>query len=337
MFFSKFFRHRYSNGTSLVAMFMLFGFLVIGSKRSKDLGEPKSSNEVKISGPVSAKAQSADADATALEFESDPRFDKFMKFIGIKLKAFQKDHMPLAESVFYPFGGPDLLYPLILFPDALTYVLVGLELPGENLKPDYKDLALDNLSSLLQRGFFVTANMNKTYNHQVGVRATLAMQILLMGGKILDDSLSDPNTASISFLLFGQEKTVFYLRRNLVDGAESMFEFLDQHNVHDACLMKASSYSLHRPIFAGLKTRILESFSTVVQDDTGIPVDNLSAFDIKVFGRYTKPYGVEWRGYEQPALKKLFDTDYEPSRLNFCFGYGCGQVEANLLIAKRKV
>lgn len=59
--------------------------------------------------------------------------------------------------------------------------------------------------------------------------------------------------------------------------------------MHDACLIKASSYSLHRPIFSALKDHILESFSTIVQDDTGIPAINLSAFDIKVFGRLKKP------------------------------------------------
>ena len=116
-----------------------------------------------------------------------------------------------------------------------------------------------------------------------------------------------------------------------------MFEFLKKHNVHEVCFMKASSYSPHRPMFNDLKFHILESFSTLIQDDTGIPVNDLGDFDIQVFGQYTKPYGVEWRGYEQPTLKKLFDADKDVPHLNFCFGYGCGRVEANLLIAKRKV
>ena len=29
------------------------------------------------------------------------------------------------ETIFYPFGGPDLLFPLCLFPRARDYVLVG--------------------------------------------------------------------------------------------------------------------------------------------------------------------------------------------------------------------
>lgn len=273
---------------------------------------------------------------TIESFQKSPPFKKFMKRIGEKLQDFQKKYAPKAESVFYPFGGPDLLHPLLLFPDAKTYVLVGLECPGEKLTQATQDRAFDNLNSLMRRGFFVTANMNRTYNHKAGVRATLAMQILLMGGKILDDKALDPHTVSLTFELDGQEKTVFYLKRNLVDKADSMFEFLKEHHVQDICFMKASSYSPHRPLFEGLKTRILESFSVLVQDDTGIPVKDMRNFDVQVFGRYVKPYGIEWRGYEQPDLKKLFDADQKVPHVNFCFGYGCGRVEANLLIAKRK-
>ncbi|MEM9237058.1 MAG: hypothetical protein AAGB14_09780, partial [Verrucomicrobiota bacterium] len=46
------------------------------------------------------------------------------------------------STVFYPFGGPDILYASSMFPKASTYVLVGLEkvgsvpqLPGDNPAP----------------------------------------------------------------------------------------------------------------------------------------------------------------------------------------------------------
>jgi hypothetical protein len=225
----------------------------------------------------------------------------------------------------------------LLFPDAKTYVLVGLEYPGKKLTAETRDETFTKVDSLLKRGFFVTANMGKTYNHRSGVWAALTLEIMLMGGKILDQELLDPKSVRIKFEWEGQERTVYYFRRNLVDNADSLFEVLTALGVTDACLMKSSSYSPHRDMFANLKGRILKTFSTLVQDDTGMPTRELGSFDLQVFGRYTKPYGVEWRGYEQPELKKLYDARDDVPHVNFCFGYGCGKVEANILIAKRKV
>lgn len=114
MFCSKsFFRHRFLKRISLMVLLVLSCFFVFGTKRAKNLVEPKSL-EVKVSKLADVNEPSIDA-SDEVFVPSHPRFDKFMKFIGVKLKAFQKDHMPLAESVFYPFGGPDLLYPFSCF------------------------------------------------------------------------------------------------------------------------------------------------------------------------------------------------------------------------------
>lgn|GEM_PF-1972927 len=265
------------------------------------------------------------------------RFQKFMRFIGHKLEKFQMDYMPKAESVFYPFGGPDIIHPLILFPDAKTYVLVGMEPVGKALSDANKNDAQENIRSLLGRGYFVTSAMAKMFKEKSGVRSAIALQILLMGGKITEDTLIDPHTASINFEWKGESRVVLYSKQNLAENLEGLFDLLKKHNVSHACLLKSSSYSLHKKLFSNLKDKIVNHFPLIVQDDTGIPFKDLKDnFDVEFFGRYRAPYGVEFRGFEQPDLRKIFASTKNIPSLNFCFGYGCARVEANMMIAKRK-
>lgn len=270
------------------------------------------------------------------KLQSSPSFTNFMKKFGKKLEAFQSQNMPSVESVFYPFGGPDLLHPLLLFPDATTFVLVGLEQPGAAVSPENADMTLVKIGSLLKRGFFVTANMGKSFNPKSGVRTALGLQILLMGGEIISDELLDPKTVKIVFQLRDKQRTVYFLRRDLVSNTDSVAQFLDENNIRGACLMKAASYCPHRPMFAELVQEITNRFDYIVQDDTGIPFKHLKGYDVRPFGRYVQPYGKEWRGYEQSKLKNLFDENPETPHVNFCYGYGCGRVEANIIIASRK-
>lgn len=273
---------------------------------------------------------------SAEKYAQSPLFKGFMRRIGNKVKNFQAEMLPSVETVFYPFGGPDLLYPLLLFPDATKFALVGLEKPGSEINFNNVEDTFLNLNSLLRRGFFVTADMGKSFKSNNGVRSALGLQILMLGGTIKNDELLDPNTTRIVFDWQGKEREVFYLRRDLVAQADSVAEFLATNEIHGACLMKAASYCPHRPMFNSLIEVILSNFDHILQDDTGIPYKKLRNFNIRVFGRYVEPYGKEWRGYEQPKLKELFNQKNDTPHLHFCYGYGCGRIEANMLLASRK-
>ncbi|MEB3701608.1 hypothetical protein Bealeia1_00673 [Candidatus Bealeia paramacronuclearis] len=267
-------------------------------------------------------------------FQNDYRYQKFSRFIGNKLQNFQKSHMPQVKNVFYPFGGPDLLHPLLLFPDAKIYVLVGLEPLGAPLSLENANSTSAKLDSLLRRGFFVTSTMGQTFNAKSGVRAALGLEILLSGGKIVKDEIIDPQTLKISFEWRGQQKVVYYLKRNLISDSNELFVFLHQVDVSDACLIKSSSYALHNKEFGDLKEKILKSFSLLVQDDTGVPLRDLGGQDIQLFGNYTAPYGKEFKSYHQKSLARKYQNTQGVTPLDFCFGYGCGRVPANLMITK---
>lgn len=92
------------------------------------------------------------------------------------MRAFARDELaPMAlptAPLFYPFSGPDLVSALQFFPDASSYLLVGLEPPGEIPRPD--ELAPAELEQELERlrgglehlveaGYFVTTRMERDF------------------------------------------------------------------------------------------------------------------------------------------------------------------------------
>lgn len=122
-----------------------------------------------------------------------PKFNKFKTVAAPQLENFVDQELkPLTEkskAVFYPFGGPDIVYPLMLFPQAQSYLLIGLEPVGtleSNLEIP-KNLN-NQLDSLFRRSFFVTSDMSRLINNKHGVLSLFLGQLALMGGvlKILN-------------------------------------------------------------------------------------------------------------------------------------------------------
>lgn len=75
-----------------------------------------------------------------------------------------------AAPLFYPFGGPDLISAMQFFPDAGSYLLVGLEAPGRlPLPEDFKASALAGdierlrrpFESFVESGYFVRSEIDK--------------------------------------------------------------------------------------------------------------------------------------------------------------------------------
>ncbi|RLD78165.1 MAG: hypothetical protein DRJ10_10790, partial [Bacteroidetes bacterium] len=71
-------------------------------------------------------------------------------------------------TLFYPFSGPDFLYANAFFPNAYTYLLVGLENPGklsnisimdDQTKAKYLNRLLHSLRYINQSGYFSTKQM----------------------------------------------------------------------------------------------------------------------------------------------------------------------------------
>ena len=96
----------------------------------------------------------------------DERMQKMRSWAETELAGMPAPGAPL----FYPFGGPDLISAMQFFPDAGTYLLVGLEAPGLlPLPEDFKASALAEdierlrrpFESFVDSGYFVRSEIDK--------------------------------------------------------------------------------------------------------------------------------------------------------------------------------
>jgi hypothetical protein len=263
--------------------------------------------------------------------------------------------------VFYMFSGPDFLYANAFFPDATTYVMAGLEPPGQI--PDLArssrgsaDSLLHNiegsLRSLLAYSFFQTKEMR----HEL-VRGTLPILYVFLArsGKTLHDvalirldddgqvvsegSAGSPNGARGVKITFagsdGRERTLYYFGTNIAnDGfkASGLAKFMARLGTGDA-LIKSASYLPHDSGFSDVRNFLLTHARLIVQDDTGVPVRYFAQADwqLRPFGHYIGPISI-FPGKYQPQLSRLFGHA-EP--IKFGIGYQWQPQRSNLLLAAK--
>ncbi len=271
-------------------------------------------------------------------------------------------------TLLYLFSGPDYLYARSFFPQASTYVLAGLETPGAapdlaGLTPEERQRGLDTLrasmKSLLNAGFFITANMQKDLHGSgfTGVLPVLYVFLARSGMEIrevsalrlLDDgsletvaspSLTRPSGIRIRFhdRELGANRTLYYFSVDLSNtglGTGAFLKFLEQQGPSDA-LIKSASYLMHTANFSRIRDAILARSERILQDDTGVKLDDYdrAVWQVTPFGRYTRPIQVFDHMY-QPSMTRLFQEG-SPAPLGFRLGYGFSVDMTGLLIAVRR-
>ena len=128
------------------------------------------------------------------------------------------------DTLFYPFGGPDVSYAVNFFPNAKRYILVGLEPLGNfdqierNLSnKEYYDSVRTAFSHYLRKGYFITSEM-QTQLYNASVKGGL--NLILLALKKLEfnvlevknfsidanGNISDPNSENISCIRITCEK-----------------------------------------------------------------------------------------------------------------------------------
>jgi hypothetical protein len=147
--------------------------LSIAPVRSAEIANPNDTARFLAGLPVSA-------DSPLAPLTKDPTWQSYARrFDSIfgqedkghlgRVRAFSKSRLTSPhDTVFYFFSGPDALHGVALFPTATTYVLAGLEPPG-NIPPLTslpRSTALNTLgrlasemNTLLSLSFFITKNM----------------------------------------------------------------------------------------------------------------------------------------------------------------------------------
>ena len=288
-----------------------------------------------------------------------------------KVREWSSEHLSGLDgeetTVFYPFGGPDGLYPLAFFPSAKRYVLVGLEPVGavpepeaesaEDAARDLKDMSCF-LKPILQISFFRTNDMDYQLEEK-GVLPILMVFISGTGHDILDvkkvsidpegeiQAWEDRDEGSVSGvkILFrkpGESRTreLLYFSQDLTDcGLLRRPEFVTYAgSLHEpVTYLKAASYLMHKPHFSKIRSIILDNSKAVLEDDSGIPLKffGQGRWEMGFYGTYSRPIPlfIEWA---QPDMWEAFHGDFPPEPLNFGIGYRHRAGDSHLILAIRK-
>ena len=269
--------------------------------------------------------------------------------------------------LFYPFSGPDLPNALQFFPRASTYVLVGLERPGRI--PDLEQLdaaALDpelerlrgGLENLIEAGYFVTKKMETDFvaPHLEGVLPLLylflaragmtptAVQFVTLdaeGAIVPLESVNEDQAVAVRLEFGGEEgpRSLVYFSQDLSNAGLAdnpafgrFLERLGPYNMYT----KSASYLLHMDGFTDLKGMLLSQAGAVLQDDSGIPLRDLSAesWQRDFFGTYTRTLPT-YREWFQEELKQVYESADVPP-LPFAIGYNSRIGGSCLIWARRR-
>jgi len=274
---------------------------------------------------------------------------------------------PPANSVFYPFSGPDATNPLAFFPDAGEYVLVGLEPAGcipskaEDFTPEYWPALRQGWQTAASMGFFKTENMERdlAQGPASGVLPVLLFLIARAGNSVVDvtplgitptgaliesDDKATTETRGLTIHFKDPQqhlRTLRYFALNLQNrrlarkpGTTKYLQTLPPGGT----LVKSASYLMHKKYFSTIRGIILDRSTVVIEDDSGIPYHYFlepPVWDVRLFGAYDQPIDLFKTGLQED-LKAAYDARTGVEPLDFSIGYKWRQNESNLLLAVRK-
>ncbi len=266
-------------------------------------------------------------------------------------------------TMFYLFSGPDFLYANAFYSKAGTYVLGALEPVGT--VPDLTRLsrgsvgaALYNversLGSILSFSFFITKQMKVDLSaNQVNGTLPILYVFLARSGKTIrnvemvalddkggmhgrDDNPGRNATRGVRITFAGSDgevRTLYYFSTDLSNSgarAAGFLKFCETLGPGNS-LLKSASYLLHSGNFTVVRDWLLANSTTIIQDDSGIPLANYNARQWRFFpfGRYLGPID-EFPGRYQGRYAELFRR---AQPIDFGVGYRWRTHESNLLLS----
>ena len=282
-----------------------------------------------------------------------------------KVRAWRQEHLRVNRpAMFYMFSGPDFLYANAFFPEATTYVLAGLERPGQipdlakmprgSLGPSLNSVA-SSMHTVLSLSFFITKNMSSQLSsgRLNGTIPVLYVFLARSGQTVKEATLvnldadgneraEEPGAKSAAHgvkILFtgadGKDRTLYYFSTNLAnDGVPTsgFLKFLEKLGPADS-LVKSASYLMHSGNFSKIRDFLIANSATILEDDSGIPLAHFDPkkWQLQPFGHYLPPLGI-FPGTYQTKLQELFR---KATPIEFGYGYRWRRNESNLLLAVR--
>jgi hypothetical protein len=276
------------------------------------------------------------------------------------------------RTLLYPFAGPDILNAYQLFPTCETYVLFGLELLGtvphvdrmpaervDHLVTDVRDAMAD----LFTRHYFITKNMMTDLREDDlnGVTPVLVLLLARLEARIVsvdrvaltaDGPVPPPDPATVSkdsppllasrvvFLRKDRDRpqTVIYVKMQAENAGlarRPAAEAYLRRLAPATTMLKAASYLLHTREFSTMRAIVLDTSSSILQDDAGVPFRYLNTpeWRVTLYGRYAPPikdftYGV------QKDLEAAYAAA-TPAALPFPYGYHWRRGDWGVMLAVR--
>ncbi len=269
------------------------------------------------------------------------------------------------KLVFYPFSGPDFDFAYSFYPNASTYVMIGLEGIGD-LSLFEKDNTykqnnfIKEAGSILRTtnklGFFVTIHMRSEMRVN-GTMSFIAFYVKKMGGEIGDIvpmhwdkdkgvpvELSRGDKGNMFKMICKMEPnskpiTIYYFSKDISDhGLEGENDWLDwvkktADGQPIVSLTKSASYLMHLSSFSVVRDFILENSVLHIQDDSGIPLSNMESDDagVKLYGKYTRTIKL-FAGRVQKDMRSRYTERDKVESLPFAIGYNVTHRECNLQV-----
>ncbi|MCU0750354.1 MAG: hypothetical protein MUF13_12485 [Akkermansiaceae bacterium] len=254
-------------------------------------------------------------------------------------------------AINYPFGGPDLLHVSAMFPQAKTYVLMGLESVGEvpplESMPAGEVLAVldsfrQSIKTQLLAGYFITKDMRSDLERSSlrGVTPILLSTIAMLGGEVESvRSISAGGNPGVEVQYYdsaGMRHTACYAAGDLSNsGFKGGYQQWVAGFGGKATYFKAASYLMHDDRFSNARNFFLSSSRAVLQDDSGIPFRYFGeAWNIRYFGSYESPIEL-FAKHQQNDLKQAYASN-PASPLAFGSGYHVNYSDANLILALKR-
>lgn len=280
------------------------------------------------------------------------------------------------KTLFYPFGGPDFLTAFELFPEAETFVLLGLEFVGR--LPDLASFTPERaagytreveaaLSDFFKKSYFITHNMDQSLRRDKvdGVLPVLCLFLERTGnrilalkrceflptGEMLESAVIDPAKKMrrpygirIEFQAEagGPAKSLYYFSCDLADAAfkpDSVFARFLGASSFETTFVKSASYLMHYNTFSRIRGLVLDKSRFVLQDDTGIPYRYFKpeAWWIRLYGAYVNPVK-DFSNVEQRDLMEAYqDPASDVRELPFHLGYHWGTNKDSYQYFERRI
>lgn len=267
--------------------------------------------------------------------------------------------------LFYLFSGPDFLYGDAFFPSADTYVMAGLEPPGQipdlrkysrgELAGALRDLRA-SLSSVLSYSFFQTKFMRVDFSRaKLNGTVPVLMTFLARSGKTIydislfdlqndgtlhpvEEKIANPTGRGVQITFsdanVGKKRTLYYFSTDLSDSgikSSGFLTFCDKLGHGDA-FVKSASYLMHSDNFSTVRDYLLSHSASILEDDFGIPVRFFAqGWQLHPYGRYVGPISL-FGGQYQSKLKEVFAKG-KTTPIDFSLGYQWKPTELNILLA----